>query len=134
MKIFGIPVKVDPFFLLLVGFLGAGRLSQPVLLVEWLVVVFVSILIHELGHGFTCKHFGGEVHELGFMLIYLQPAFYCDVSDAWSFPEKRARLWVTAAGSWIQLVVASLAAIVWFLFTKKRVRRADYDPDYSGGQ
>jgi hypothetical protein len=76
---------------------------------------FVVVLIHELGHGLTCKHFGGEVHELGFMLIYLQPAFYCDVSDAWSFPEKRARLWVTAAGSWIQLVVASLAAIVWFV-------------------
>ncbi len=58
MKIFGIPVKVDPFFLLLVGFLGAGRLSQPVLLVEWLVVVFVSILVHELGHALTVRSFG----------------------------------------------------------------------------
>lgn len=76
---------------------------------------FIVAVIHELGHGLTCKHFGGEVHELGLMLIYLQPGFYCDVSDAWSFPEKRARLWVTAAGSWIQLVVASLAAIVWFV-------------------
>jgi Zn-dependent protease len=58
MKIFGIPVKVDPFFLLLVGFLGASRLSQPVLLVEWLVVVFVSILIHELGHALVVRSFG----------------------------------------------------------------------------
>jgi putative peptide zinc metalloprotease protein len=72
------------------------------------------ILIHELGHAFTCKYFGGEVRELGFMLLYFQPAFYCNVSDAWSFPERRARLWVTAAGSWIQIVVASLAAIVWW--------------------
>ena len=72
------------------------------------------ILIHELGHGFTCKYFGGEVRELGFMLLYFQPAFFCNVSDAWSFPERRARLWVTAAGTWIQLVVASLAAIVWW--------------------
>jgi putative peptide zinc metalloprotease protein len=71
------------------------------------------ILIHELGHAFTCKYFGGEVRELGFMLLYFQPAFYCNVSDAWSFPERRARLWVTAAGSWIQIVVASLAAILW---------------------
>jgi putative peptide zinc metalloprotease protein len=74
----------------------------------------VVILIHELGHGFTCKYFGGEVRELGFMLLYFQPAFYCNVSDAWSFPERRARLWVTAAGSWIQIVVASLAAILWW--------------------
>ena len=69
------------------------------------------ILIHELGHGFTCKYFGGEVRELGFMMLYFQPAFYCNVSDAWSFPERRARLWVTAAGTWIQLIMASLAAI-----------------------
>jgi multidrug efflux pump subunit AcrA (membrane-fusion protein) len=74
----------------------------------------VVILIHELGHAYACKHFGGEVRELGFMLIYFQPAFYCNVSDAWSFPERRARLWVTAAGGWIQLVVASAAALVWW--------------------
>jgi putative peptide zinc metalloprotease protein len=79
----------------------------------WLTGLVV-ILIHELGHGFTCKYFGGEVRELGFMLLYFQPAFYCNVSDAWSFPERRARLWVTAAGSWIQLIIASFAAIVWW--------------------
>jgi putative peptide zinc metalloprotease protein len=82
------------------------------------VVLWVSgaivILVHELGHAYACKHFGGEVHELGFMLVYFQPAFYCNVSDAWSFPERRARLWVTAAGGWIQLVMASVAAIVWW--------------------
>ena len=84
------------------------------IVVVWLTGLVV-ILVHELGHGFTCKYFGGEVHEMGFMLIYLQPAFYCNVNDAWSFPTLRARLWVTAAGSWIQIIVASLAAIVWFV-------------------
>jgi multidrug efflux pump subunit AcrA (membrane-fusion protein) len=79
------------------------------------VTGLVVILIHELGHGFACKHFGGEVHELGFMLMYFQPAFYCNVNDAWSFPALRARLWVTAAGGWIQFVVASLAAVVWLV-------------------
>jgi hypothetical protein len=84
------------------------------------VVIFyvtstLVILIHELGHGFACKHFGGEVRELGVMLLYFQPAFYCNVSDAWSFPERRARLWVTAAGAWIELVVASIGALVWWL-------------------
>ena len=71
-------------------------------------------MIHELGHGYTCKYFGGQVHEIGAMLLYFEPAFFCNVNDAWTFPELRARLWVTAAGSWIQLVVASLAAIVWW--------------------
>ena len=72
------------------------------------------IAIHEFGHGFACKYFGGDVHEMGAMLIYLQPAFYCNVNDAWTFPELKARLWVTAAGSWIQMVVAGIAAIVWW--------------------
>ena len=79
----------------------------------WIVGGLV-ILIHELGHGYTCKYFGGEVRELGFMLIYFQPAFFCNVSDAWSFNDRSARLWVTAAGSWIQMVVASIAAVVWW--------------------
>ena len=74
----------------------------------------VIIVIHELGHGYTCKHFGGQVHEIGAMLLYFEPAFFCNVNDAWTFPELKARLWVTAAGSWIQLVAASLAAIVWW--------------------
>lgn len=81
--------------------------------VFWVTGITV-IAIHEFGHGFACKYFGGEVHEMGAMLIYLQPAFYCNVNDAWTFPELKARLWVTAAGSWIQMVVAGLAAIVWW--------------------
>jgi putative peptide zinc metalloprotease protein len=77
----------------------------------------VVIVIHELGHGYTCKYFGGEVHEIGAMLLYFEPAFFCNVNDAWTFPDLKARLWVTAAGSWIQLVAASLAAIVWWAAT-----------------
>jgi multidrug efflux pump subunit AcrA (membrane-fusion protein) len=81
--------------------------------VLWLTGTAI-IIIHELGHGFTCKYFGGQVHEIGAMLIYFEPAFFCNVNDAWTFPELKARLWVTAAGSWIQLVLASVAAIVWW--------------------
>lgn len=73
------------------------------------------ILIHELGHGITCKYYGGEVHEMGFMLLYFQPAFFANVNDAWTFPDLRARLAVTAAGSWIEAVVASIAGIVWWI-------------------
>jgi putative peptide zinc metalloprotease protein len=72
------------------------------------------IVIHELGHGLTCKYFGGRVHEIGAMLFYFQLAFFCNVNDAWTFPERRARIWVTAAGAWIQFVIASIAAVVWW--------------------
>ncbi|HEY8105196.1 MAG TPA: HlyD family efflux transporter periplasmic adaptor subunit [Gemmatimonadales bacterium] len=90
-----------------------SALTPGTVFIFWFMSLVV-IGIHELGHAYTCKHFGGEVHEMGFMLVYFEPAFYCNVNDAWTFPELRARLWVTAAGSWIQFVVASLAAIVWW--------------------
>ena len=75
----------------------------------------VIIAIHEFGHAFACKYFGGQVHEMGAMLIYFEPAFYCNVNDAWTFPQLRQRMWVTVAGSWIQMVVASVGAIAWWL-------------------
>ena len=58
MKIFGIPVKVDPSFLFVCAILAYSRLSQPAFLVEWLIVIFVSILIHELGHALVIRSFG----------------------------------------------------------------------------
>jgi len=58
MKIFGIPVKIDPSFLFVCAVLAYSRLSQPKLLIEWLIVIFVSILVHELGHALVVRLFG----------------------------------------------------------------------------
>lgn len=80
----------------------------------WTTFMFL-VIIHELAHGFTCKYFGGQVYEMGAMLFYFQPAFYCNVNDSWTFPELRKRIWVTAAGSWIELALASVAGVVWLM-------------------
>ena len=93
---------------------GPRHLTVVRALTMWCTAAVV-ILVHELGHGFACKYFGGEVRELGFMLLYFQPAFYCNVNDAWSFPERRARLWVNAAGSVIELAAVGLATAVWLI-------------------
>jgi Zn-dependent protease len=58
MKIFGIPVKIDPSFLFVCALLAYSRISQPILLIEWLIVIFASILIHELGHALVVRSFG----------------------------------------------------------------------------
>lgn len=89
-------------------------------LTPWSVLVFIGAFalltaIHELGHAYACKHFGGEVHEMGFMLLFFMPAFYANVNDAWSFPKRSARLWVTAAGGWIELFLTALLAIAWLI-------------------
>ena len=49
------------------------------------------------------------------MVMYFQPAFYCNVSDAWLFPEKSKRLWVGFAGPYLELVLWALATIAWRL-------------------
>ena len=82
------------------------------------LVLTIAVLVvvgHEFGHGLTCKHYGGEVHELGFMLIYFSPALYANVSDAWLFPEKSKRLWVGFAGPYIELFLWALATWTWRL-------------------
>ncbi len=77
------------------------------------IAVFLVVLLHEFAHGLTCKHFGGEVHEMGFLLLYFQPCFYCNVSDAYLFPEKSKRLLVTFAGAYCQIFVWAVATILW---------------------
>ena len=91
------------------------RLYQASAIVPFLALILIVASIHEFAHGLTCKHFGGEVHELGFMVMYFQPAFYCNVSDAWLFPEKSKRLWVGFAGPYLELVLWALATIAWRL-------------------
>ncbi len=92
------------------GFGGLFRLES--LMLAWLICLAV-ITAHEFSHGLTCKYFGGRVREIGFLLIYFQPAFYCNVSDAWLFPEKSKRLWVTFAGAYFEIFLWALATLVW---------------------
>jgi multidrug resistance efflux pump len=80
----------------------------------WLTLMIVTML-HESAHGLTCKYYGGEVHEIGFLLLFFMPCFYCNVSDAWLFKEKSKRLWVTFAGGYFELFLWALAVFVWRL-------------------
>jgi putative peptide zinc metalloprotease protein len=83
-----------------------------------LLVISSVMTIHECAHGLALKHFGGKVEEMGFLVLYLIPAFYCNVSDAWML-KKRERIWVTLAGSYIQVFIWSLAVIGWRLLAEE---------------
>lgn len=80
----------------------------------WLAVTAATAL-HECAHGLTCKHFGGEVHDTGIMLLFFMPCLYCNVSDAWLIPQKSKRLLITAAGGYCDLCLATVAMFVWRL-------------------
>ncbi len=53
----GIPVRVEPLFWLATVFLAYG-LGDARLIIMWVAVVFVSILVHELGHAVALRAFG----------------------------------------------------------------------------
>jgi multidrug resistance efflux pump len=84
-----------------------------------LLLIYLTIFgigfTHELAHGLTCKRYGGEVREMGFMLMFFIPAFYCNVSDSWLFPKKRQRLVVLFAGAYWQVVLWAVATVIWRL-------------------
>ncbi len=91
---------------------GANFFTLQNLALTWVVFVFVKT-IHEFGHGLTCKHFGGEVHEMGALFILFTPYLYCNVSDSWLLPDKKRRILVTAAGIFVEMTLAIVAAWVW---------------------
>ena len=58
-RLFGIPVRVEPVFLLIAGMLGYQLIDESLSLVfVWIGVTFVSILVHELGHALLLKAYG----------------------------------------------------------------------------
>lgn len=77
------------------------------------VAIGVTKVLHELGHAFACKHFGGECHQIGPMLLVFTPALYCDTSDSWMLPNRFARAAVGLAGMAAEVLLASLATLLW---------------------
>lgn len=78
----------------------------------WLIFLVIGFF-HESSHGLTCKHFGGEVHSMGLMFLYLAPCFYVDVSACWVSATRLQRLATIIAGIWIEMVMCGIAMIIW---------------------
>jgi putative peptide zinc metalloprotease protein len=74
----------------------------------------VTKVLHEFGHGLSCKHYGGECHEMGMMLLVFTPCLYCDVSDSWMLPNKWKRAAIGAAGMYVEVIIASIATFLWW--------------------
>jgi putative peptide zinc metalloprotease protein len=74
----------------------------------------VTKVLHEFGHGLACKHFGGECHEMGIMILVLTPCLYCNVSDSWMLPNKWHRAMIGAAGIYVELIIASICTFMWW--------------------
>lgn len=83
--------------------------------------------IHEIGHGFAIKARGGQVHEMGVMLLVLMPIPYVDASASLAFRDKKDRMLVGAAGMLTELTLAMLALLVWVNVEPGLVRALAYN-------
>lgn len=94
-----IPVVVEPWFWVM-AFVMGSHLRGPAI-VLWVAVVFVSILVHELGHALLTRHFGASawirLHSFGGL----------------TYPDRKLRrsqeIAMTAAGPFFGFGLAAIA-------------------------
>lgn len=80
----------------------------------WLAACwFVLKVVHEMAHGIVCKKYGGSVREAGAILILFTPLAYVDVTSSWRCRSRWPRIHTAAAGIYIELLIAAIAALVW---------------------
>ena len=89
--LFGIPVRVHPLFWLVALLLGLSGKAEPADMLMWVGVVFVSIVVHEMGHALAARAHGWEpwitLYGMGGLASY-QPSYY----------SPRSRILITLAG------------------------------------
>lgn len=88
-----------------------------------LLLVFPALkALHELGHAIAVKRGGGEVHDLGVVLLVLIPVPYVEASASSVFKNKYERALVGAAGMLVELFIAALAFYAWLLLEPSLLR------------
>ena len=113
------------------GFLDRVLAPRNLVLI-WLLFPVIKIL-HELGHGVATRYFGGEVHDMGVMLLVFTPIPYVDASSASAFPERSRRMLVAGAGMIVEVFLAALAFHLWRAAEPGVVRTLAYNTMLIGG-
>jgi len=84
-------------------------------------------IIHEFGHAYMVKKWGGEVHEMGIMLLVFMPIPYVEASASLAFRDKKKRMLVGAAGILIELFIAAVALLLWLEMEPGAARAAAFN-------
>jgi putative peptide zinc metalloprotease protein len=79
-------------------------------------ITFICVKsLHELGHALACKKWKAECHEIGLLFLVFTPCLYCDTTDSWKLPSPWRRACIAAAGIYVELTIAALAACLWLI-------------------
>ena len=106
--IFGVQVLDD--IVLALPSLASIQASDIVL---FLICVSVVKIIHELAHAVCCRRMGAQCKEIGVMFLVFSPCLYCNVTDSWMLPSKWKRIAISAAGIYVELLIASVSLVLW---------------------
>ncbi len=70
---------------------------------------------HEFAHAYSVKALSPALHvrAMGIFFIVFWPLLYTDTTDVWKIPDRRRRIWVSAAGVLFELAVAGIALLMW---------------------
>lgn len=113
------------------------NISDRVLAAESLVLLLITYpfvkALHELGHGYAVKRWGGEVHEMGIMFLVFMPVPYVDASAAAAFGKKWRRALVGAMGIMVELLLATGALFLWLNAEPGLVRAFAFNVMLIGG-
>jgi len=104
-----------------------GRTLKPRSALVAFVIFPILKSLHELGHAYAVKVFGGEVHDMGVMVLVVTPVPYVDASAASAFPGKWQRVLVGAGGMVVELFIAAIAVFVWVSAEPGLVRAIAYN-------
>lgn len=91
-------------------------------LLQLLLLYPLIKLVHEFGHAYAVKRWGGEVHEIGIMLLVLMPVPYVDASTSTAFRSRWQRATVAGAGIMTEMLIAALAMMLWVQVEEGLVR------------
>lgn len=119
-RVLGIPVRVHPFFWLVTLFLGLGGRgpADPRDVLIWVVVVFISILIHEMGHAVVQQFYGGHPWITLYSFGGLASCNDCD-RRPWS------QILISLAGPFAGFFLAGF--VISILFALKRLQPFELD-------
>jgi putative peptide zinc metalloprotease protein len=79
---------------------------------------------HELGHAYTATRFGVRVPTMGISLLVMMPVLYTDTTGAWRLTSRKERMMIDSAGVAAELMIASIATILWCVLPDGGLRSA----------
>jgi len=82
-----------------------------------LILGFISVTFHELGHASATSFFGAKHGGIGGGFYLFSPVYFADVSDIWKLKPKQ-RIVVNLAGIYFELIISSIYILISFIFSQ----------------